>query len=604
MTRHIRCILFSLLALFLLTLCGCGTETETNNTMTLDHSFSGSRTIDCAASREDLQNRLPDGEASVDFLLGKVCPSFLKWEKSEEGDALRYRFTFSFDSLDDYTRKASELLGREPFIEFSAPNGIFTQGFRLAEDFSASDLLQWLTDAAQEQALIPEGTALFTSGKTEVQYEGQTYSSQEDKISVERFSYLPVDKVTLDTKLKYDGSFTRTVSYQIPQSTCDRLSSELEAYMEGLVPTGGKSEWSALATGRLFTVTFFAEDDHELEEKTAVALDSPASRSTLQREEENIFSKELVFAETADFSSFLSGRHGKTFVEYHFQTDNSAGLAGGQIWSDGGWRDASSYLESDGFSLYGDQNFLRLRIQSDVSYALDALNLHMTKTGDTSYQRDMQFVFNGPGAQTGAKQAAGYFRRQAVPNASVQQQGAACTLTLSGGIPEINAALEAFFGEGNRLFLQMDEGFQLFHKTVIEDDIDLRAFCEQAGFAGEIGYLYTDDTGTNLITRTFSPAEETSFFAEKRWLNRTFAAVLTGFCALLFIVALALLLFLRYKHQEKKPLTRDPSGKALRPLDLVCPYCGARLYSGMDYCTGCGRPVDYLEKEPEKKEET
>ena len=266
MTRHIRCILFSLLALFLLTLCGCGTETETNNTMTLDHSFSGSRTIDCAASREDLQNRLPDGEASVDFLLGKVCPSFLKWEKSEEGDALRYRFTFSFDSLDDYTRKASELLGREPFIEFSAPNGIFTQGFRLAEDFSASDLLQWLTDAAQEQALIPEGTALFTSGKTEVQYEGQTYSSQEDKISVERFSYLPVDKVTLDTKLKYDGSFTRTVSYQIPQSTCDRLSSELEAYMKGLVPTGGKSEWSALATGRLYTDTFFDENDNVLEE--------------------------------------------------------------------------------------------------------------------------------------------------------------------------------------------------------------------------------------------------------------------------------------------------------------------------------------------------
>ena len=150
----------------------------------------------------------------------------------------------------------------------------------------------------------------------------------------------------------------------------------------------------------------------------------------------------------------------------------------------------------------------------------------------------------------------------------------------------------------------MDEGFQLFHKTTTEDKIDLREFCEQAGFSGEIGYLYTDETGTNLITRTFSPTEATSFYAEKRWLNRTFASVLGGFCALLFLIALTLLLVLRYKHQEKKPLTRDPSGKALRPLELICPYCGTRLYGGMDYCTGCGRPVDYLKKEPDTKEET
>ena len=603
MTRHFRCILFSLLALFLLTLCGCRTETELHNTMAFDHHFSGSRTVSCAASRKDLQDRLPDGEASVDFLLNKTCPSYLKWEKAGEGDTVRYRFTFSFDNLEDYTRKTAELLGREPFIEFSSPDGIFTQGFRLAEDFSATDLLTWLNDAAQEQALIPEGAALFTSGKTDVQYEGQTYSSQKDSVSVERFSYLPVDKVTLDTKLKFDGSFIRTVSYQLPKSTCDKLSAKLEAYMDGLVPAGGKGEWTSLSTGRLFTVTFLAEDSRELEEKTAVALDSPASRCTLAREEENIFSKELVFEETADFSSFLSGRHGKTFVEYYFQTDSSAGLSGGQIWS-GGWQDASGYLGRDGFSLYGDQNYLRLRIQSDVSFELATLNLSMVKTGENSYQRDMEFVFIGPGAQAGAKQAAGYFDKQAVPNASIQQQGAVCTLTLSGGIPEINAALESFFGEGNRLFLQMDEGFQLFHKTTIEDKIDLREFCEQAGFSGEIGYLYTDETGTNLITRTFSPTEATSFYAEKRWLNRTFASVLGGFCALLFLIALTLLLVLRYKHQEKKPLTRDPSGKALRPLELICPYCGTRLYGGMDYCTGCGRPVDYLKKEPDTKEET
>lgn len=600
MTKTLRTVVFSVLALLLLTLCGCGTQTE--NTMSIDRGFSGYRVIDCTVSQDALKSQLPDGEASVDFLLDKSCPSSLNWEKTAQGDGLLYRFTLSFDSLDDYTRKISSLLGREPSIEFSAPDGIFTQGFRLKEDFSAAELLQWLTDAARKEALLSEGTVLFSSGTTTLYYEGQAYPSKGDCISVQNFSYLPIDKITLSTKLKFDGSLERTAAFQLPQSTCDQLSSTLEGYMNSRVPAGGKGQWSALSTGRLFTVTFSAKDARELEEKTAVLLDTPASETSLSREQDSIFSKQLVFEESADFSSFLSGRHGKTFVEYSFETDNSSGLSGAQIWKDGAWRDASAYLENGSFTLYGDQSRLRLRIQSDVSYALDALSLHMAKTGENTYQRELQFVFTGPGARVGARHAADYFEKSSVSGASVSQEGSACTLTLSGALPEINAALEAFFGEGNRLSLQTAEGFALFHKTAVEDRINLSGFCEQAGFSGEISYLYTDEAGTPLITRTFSPGDAVSFSAEKRWLNQSFAAVLAGLCLAIFAALLTVFLLLRRRHQENKPLTRDPGGKALRPLDLVCPYCGAQLYSGMEYCTGCGRTVDYLAEEAKQEE--
>ena len=161
----------------------------------------------------------------------------------------------------------------------------------------------------------------------EIQLESRLVSSG-DRLELFTLDYQPIDKIAIHTELLPDGSYHRSLSYQIPQTACDAFGVQLERYMATLVPENGKSSWKAIATGRVFTVSFEAGDAEELSALTRQALDSDTPKAELTSTEQTLFSARHVFQETLDFSSFPSNREGKP-CKLYFQHQGSLGYFSG-----------------------------------------------------------------------------------------------------------------------------------------------------------------------------------------------------------------------------------------------------------------------------------
>ncbi|HIS68517.1 MAG TPA: hypothetical protein IAA58_04005 [Candidatus Gallacutalibacter stercoravium] len=602
-----RLLLAMMLVLCVWLLSGCGVESSAELELSQDGAggLMGSRTISCSVEQDQLSRRFTGGEEALDALLEQACPQELTWEKEAGEGWLTYRFRLDFDSQEEYIEKLQALLGRKPGVLFAAPDTVLTSGFRLREDFSNTDLLSWLSEAAVQQGLLQEGEQLFACRGTTVRYNGVEYQTG-DSVDVGEFTYHPIDKITIQTQLTEEGAFSRTVAFQLPQSTVDELESELEAYFDKRVPQGGEGGWSDCSTGRIFTVQFTAETVEQLSEKTACVLDSPGNDAGLDVDERTLFDTRLSFWEDLNFSSFASSRSGRTFIDYRFTSQQEGGLTGAKIWRDGAWQDAGGQLQQGDFVFTGDADALQVQLQQEHSRPVAGVSVNLQQLQGGEYRRTIALAFaDAAGAQAGKA----YFDK-AAPGLQVSMEGNSCMLSAQGSAEQLSRAFEAVFGSGNNLTVQNRHGFTLFDSSTLTDNLSLGGFLEQAGYNGDITYQYVPFNKLNsaalvqdgnqeeaavsadgTVTLVLPASGQIGVQAVSRWVNWWFAAPLCFLLLLLLSVgAYAVYRLCRYlsdkgAHNAQLPATRfTPSGRN-------CPACGIPLYEGLIYCHRCGCPV-------------
>lgn len=607
--RYRPVILAALLLLFVCLLSGCGAQPTTQ--MTVGDGFAGRRVMTCSVPSGKME-QLSGGEPALDALLQQKCPDPLTWEKKGQGNSLQYLFTLSFSSESDYRDKIESLLGREAYLLYAAPDGLFTQGVRLEEDFSSGDLMAWLDRALVDGGLCGQQPGLYSDGPAQVTLGERVYSSSQ-RLEIRDFTYYPVNKVSVTTRMLEGEQFARTISFSIPQSTCDLLGDKVDPYLRGLVPAGGEASWTQTAVGKTFTISFTARDNDQLASYTAQALDSSSSQSVMEQERDTLFNSQVEFTERLNFSSFLSNRYGKTYVEYRFTADSTSGVSDAMLWKSGRWMQVDGYLEPDGFLFQDDSALMQVRLQSRNEFSVSDVKIGMNRLPDGSFRRDILLDFSGDTGMRGAATASRYFTRLEIPGLSASAEGSRCTLSMSGAASEINEALGLLFGPGNAVSLGAEEGFQLYHSATVEDQIDLREFLQQIGYQGTVKYSYTGDSpvtalnqaegdGTqplradsNTIARTLPADGKAVLTAVVQWANAGFVWMLCGAGLACLGLALLLLLLARRHAVRRREASRPCPAEAFAPLGEPCPSCGAPLYRGMLFCTQCRQPVPEYE---------
>lgn len=619
MRQHIRpVIIAALVFIFACLLGGCSTQPVTQ--MTIEHGFSGQRVMICTLKNGGL-DQIAGGEEALDALLRQSCPKQLSWEKAGQGDGAVYSFTLSFESEQEYREKVEDLLGRECYLLYARPSGVFARGVRLEEDFSSGDLMSWLDQTLVDQQLCDGKPGLFSEGEAQVTVEGQVFSSP-GQLEVREFDYLPVNKVTVFTRLLDNDRFERTIAISIPQSTLEQSGESLEPYLQQRIPQGGTGEWSETASGKTFSISFMASTNDSLAAQTAQALDSASSQSVMEQQKDTLFNSQVAFTERLNFSSFPSNRYGKTFVEYRFASDSTSGVSEAQLFQSGRWMTVDGYLDSEGFLFQQDSCLMQVRLQSQNEYSVESVAIATKRMSQGSFQREIQLKFAGETGQRGAQTACRYFEGLNIDGLSAAAEGTHCTLSLQGAPSELSASLTRLLGPGNEITLSKQDGFQLYHSTLVHDRMDLQSFLHQIGYGGPVSYTYIgdspvsslDEEGNQIsqavrvdpqtVTRQLPQDGKASLTAVVQWANPWFVLMLGG-AALLFLAAVAAVLLLAHRHTVRKRESERVCLPGAFPLSRQrCSSCGARLYQGMLFCTKCGQPIVWENHQAEKPKKT
>ncbi len=240
----------TLLCVFVFSACGAKVSTR----LYIDSDFKGSRTITAVLAASDLNDNVTGGADAIESVVKKYIPGCMTYthvpddgetysHTVNEGD-LCYTFTFEFSSLEDYKKKAEEILRSDPNndftpeISFENVSSPFKQSLYLSEDFSSVDLLDWLTYGLQTEGIVTHSSVSdwYESSYNTVVFDGTEYSSS-NKLSLDNSEYSCPESIAVSTRLNADGTIDRSFDFTFTPDTVTKLAEkdvDLDSYFSGL----------------------------------------------------------------------------------------------------------------------------------------------------------------------------------------------------------------------------------------------------------------------------------------------------------------------------------------------------------------------------------
>lgn len=461
--------------LFLCSSCGNHQQVSVDTLLTLDSAGAGSRTMTCYFSGMETNSEIA---AQLDGLIAQYCPSMLTYRKIEQENEWSYEFQLDFSSYQDYREKITQLLGRQPVIIFSFPDNIFTTGARISEDFESGDLFSWLYASISLEELQGTLSPQFSGGSCAVCIDGKTQTTG-NPIVLNRTEGYPLDSISVDTVNRGDGTFDRTIVFQIPLTTVHDLGNDLEPYMNARTdPTASSAQWTDYLSGREYKVTFQGLSLEELSRCTNLLLNSRFS-GTISCEEHSEYSTPFVdgslFTETIDLSSYTGKRGKNVSLSYTYSSLSSRALAGGELYEKGSWAPAGEIV-SGMFQYQGRAPLLNIRISEQSEHQALGAVITLSCLGEGRFQRDIDFLFD-PQDFGGVSYALEYLRSKG-SEADIQQtasdEGLICRVSAQGTAEEISRQIGALFGQQNIMkYSQQGGSLEVHHQTRLSDSLHL-----------------------------------------------------------------------------------------------------------------------------------
>ena len=118
-------------------------EVDITTSISLNHSFSGTRTIVMTFPNSIIAPG-SETETNLDRVVEKYCPDSMTYAKNKVDDKISYSFSLKFEDKRDYVQKTTELRGSQTIVSFSNPTSVMTNGWKLEENFESSELLGWI----------------------------------------------------------------------------------------------------------------------------------------------------------------------------------------------------------------------------------------------------------------------------------------------------------------------------------------------------------------------------------------------------------------------------------------------------------------------------
>lgn len=602
-----------LLCTFILSACNFFESTATTY-MNINDNGSGTRVITCSTTINDLNKKIDGGEQAFDEFLCQNCPQQFTYDKSNTASNITYNFYLSFGNAEDYSNKVNSLILKNPELVFNTPDNVFVKGISLKENFTSEDLMNWLNNGLYQAGIMQAGDYLWKYEDNYITYEDQVFSTDKN-LEAMYMDYLPIDKIKIDTTL-YDeqGALERQVSFYISNDVSEKLGNSIDEFMNTLVPEIATSQWSTVNNDRIFTVSFSANNEEELEQYMNQILDNNQSYAKISVNSPTVFSSTNDFTENLNFSSFPSNKDGKTFVEYNFKMNTEQGIQYAKSYENSDWIDSNENLKDNVFSLSKDTDMLCVSLTEGVEFPVESVDIDTKILASGNIQKDIDIDFKYDENNTELTKAKEFFDSLKLEFISTSTHDNHCIISIGGSESEVNIAQNELFGEGNSISIKKTNNFSLYNQNSVVDKINLSKFLGEIGYSGQIGYTLTVPIELDsYTTQENNSSEISSYKADSKQIytvlpstgitkitsnastiNGTFVLSMT----LIILVLVALLILIIYLIIKN---TRKDEPQGINQVDnkipeflysgYKCPNCHMPLYLGMNYCPSCGKKI-------------
>ena len=485
-------------------------EVDITTSISLNHSFSGTRTIVMTFPNSIIAPG-SETETNLDRVVEKYCPDSMTYAKNKVDDKISYSFSLKFEDKRDYVQKTTELRGSQTIVSFSNPTSVMTNGWKLEENFESSELLGWICEEAKNNDYT--GFDFTTKESlTNVSLDGQIFSSQ-PKISVNCLNGIPVQKLSVTTINKKDDNFDRTISFTLGESDFKNSEKSIREYFKNQTHRKATySEWDEQSNAATYTVKFTNVSLTEMVGCTNQILDTIYCKA--EYNDKSIGSTALAeqnsFVESIDFSSFIGLNKQNVPVEYSYSMqDTGAELSEAQIYDNGDWVRALDLLSTNRYghlaAIKSNDSYLQIKVNDGKQYIASSIDVVVKPTEGNKVQKSITFKYDiAKDGNLASKYASDYFAKLNI-GAELNLEGDknTCTITFSGTPDELNAKIPAIFGEKNLIHYSSKNQFMMLRTMKSFDDhVDFSSLI--TGKNSKIPVYYSLETENGDIVKTFN----------------------------------------------------------------------------------------------------
>ena len=338
----------------LLVLSACG---RVDSTTAIAADGSGTQTLAVTISESDMDS-IDGGAATVEAAIEEHNPGLTYEGMEKDGTDTVFTMTLEFSDAKDYAAKAQKALDAGELkttaeVTFTPPSPPFASGFTFTRNFSEKDLTRWAVKALVDDGKIADAEesdidSALDAGESAVTVDddGLEKGWGEDGADVwtnaAEASFESVDVITAGAEDPAAGSFTRTITYELPRETYLDAKDEFDAFFAEATPEGGELTPAGEA-GTTWVLAFPAGTAEQVGTWTDAALATSESTFTVETapNEEDPFSVDTRVVDSIE-CSVACGQYGTLSqsleVPAGFQGDAAAAAAGGteQISLEGG----------------------------------------------------------------------------------------------------------------------------------------------------------------------------------------------------------------------------------------------------------------------------
>ncbi len=490
-------------------------KVDIRTTLTVDHSFSGKRTIVLTFPQSVISTG-SDTETNLEKVVQKHCPNSLTPSKGYAEGKIQYSFEMSFESAHEYTNKTSDIAGFQTVVNFSNPHNVMTQGWKLEENFQSAQLiLNWITAGAKEEGF--SGLDFTTTEtKTTVSLNDQTQSTT-PVISVNCLEGYPIQRIKIIT-VRDKNIYDRSIIFTISQSTFDAMPSEIKEYFSSVTDRAAISaEWLLNTNSSYdYTVKFNDVTLQELTGYTNKLLNTVYGdiEYTDKGAGSTVLAEQNSYTETLDFSNYIGNNNTNVPVEYTYSVAGNTELGECQLYENGEWHVATDFLDDNQYSKVSSIKYngslMHLRINDGKQYTATSVEIDSVPLEEDKLQKTITFKFS---RSAGGDEASNYARvyLDSLGYGAVQtvmNDECICTYTTSGTPETLNDIFTHILGGKNTTkYTSQSQFMTLRTMKCYNERLDLSAL--RLGKNAETPFIYrvTAQNGNFVKEFRFSSSE-------------------------------------------------------------------------------------------------
>ena len=487
-----------LLALIICFTAACGAEISTK--LTVDGSFNGTREITAVIDSDDI-TKVTGGAAALEQVIKESKPADMDYTVKNDGGNTVITFTIKFSGLEEYRTKINNIIdaGRTEDsdlvheVVFETGKTYFKEGFRLSENFTSIDLLNWYINALEESGIISESQGnWYEIGENKIVFSGKEYSSG-SRLEADEQIKRCLSGINVTTTVTTAGDFERVIEFTSDNDTEEELEEAgcvLEEYLKNLCPDGDKFEKTSGedSYNNTYAFTLSAGSAEELIEKTDAVLQTKNRLSiTAEALEDTPGTAAISVTESID---------GTYYIDY----DSARVTSRLRVYDGVKYADAdTSYSTEDGYLVYrpnagGEYTFSgEWKIGfSEIVFSAGASSLN---------KMNASFVFRPiEGLDSSLAESAGTLIKSAAEKGGkLTEKDSVYTVSFSGSKDDVEKDINRFIGAALSYEPEKDgNGKYAYFNVQLENYNTLSRL--KKGIRGLISYDFSPLTGSADIT--------------------------------------------------------------------------------------------------------